>query len=164
MAVNSSFGMELNRTTTHQLIVPRSLVSRSSQTGVDRYYELFFLRALEDVYPIHWQGSYSGVHRGYIYSGAKEYRPTGANGWDTSFSGGSALWPGRQLARQEVLSTLARPVLWYDIGYQVPNTWEPRMNPAFFPAGRHALQYKTNLTPHSCRRRQGVLWVKPSAS
>ena len=53
----------------------------------------------------------------------------------TPFGGGSAICPGRHFARQEVVSTLARLVLWYDIELQVPDTWEPRMDPAFFPTG-----------------------------
>lgn len=53
----------------------------------------------------------------------------------TPFGGGSSLCPGRHFARQEVLSTLARLVLQYDIELDVPETWEPRMDPAFFPTG-----------------------------
>ena len=53
----------------------------------------------------------------------------------TSFGGGSAICPGRHFARQEVLSTLARLVLYYDIELQVPDAWEPRMDPAYFPTG-----------------------------
>ena len=53
----------------------------------------------------------------------------------TPFAGGSALCPGRHFARQEVVCTLARLVLQYDIELQVPEHWEPRMDPAFFPTG-----------------------------
>ena len=53
----------------------------------------------------------------------------------TPFAGGSALCPGRHFARQEVVGTLARLVLQYDIKLQVPENWEPRMDPAFFPTG-----------------------------
>ena len=53
----------------------------------------------------------------------------------TPFGGGSSLCPGRHFARQEVLSTLARLVLQYDIEFDVPASWEPRMDPAFFPTG-----------------------------
>lgn len=53
----------------------------------------------------------------------------------TSFGGGAALCPGRHFARTEVLSTLARLVLWYDIELRVSEAWEPRMDPAFFPTG-----------------------------
>lgn len=53
----------------------------------------------------------------------------------TPFGGGSALCPGRHFARQEVVVTLARLVLHYDIELDVPEGWEPRMDPAFFPTG-----------------------------
>lgn len=53
----------------------------------------------------------------------------------TPFGGGSSLCPGRHFARQEVLVTLARLVLYYDIELSVPEGWEPRMDPAFFPTG-----------------------------
>lgn len=53
----------------------------------------------------------------------------------TPFAGGSALCPGRHFAKQEVVSTLARLVLRYDIELQVPDDWEPKMDPAFFPTG-----------------------------
>ena len=53
----------------------------------------------------------------------------------TPFAGGSSICPGRHFAKHEVVSTLARLVLQYDIEIQKPPTWEPRMDPAFFPAG-----------------------------
>jgi len=53
----------------------------------------------------------------------------------TPFGDESSLCPGRHFARQEVLSTLARLVLQYDIELDVPGAWEPRMDPAFFPTG-----------------------------
>ena len=53
----------------------------------------------------------------------------------TPFAGGSALCPGRHFARQEVVGTLARLALQYDIELRVPENWEPRMDPAFFPTG-----------------------------
>ena len=53
----------------------------------------------------------------------------------TAFGGGSALCPGRHFAKQEVLNTLARLVLLYDIELDIPPAWEPRMDPAFFPTG-----------------------------
>jgi len=53
----------------------------------------------------------------------------------TPFGGGLSICPGRHFARQEVLSTLARLVLHYDIELDVPEAWEPRMDPAFYPTG-----------------------------
>jgi cytochrome P450 len=53
----------------------------------------------------------------------------------TSFSGGPAPCPGRQFAKLEVTSTLAKLVLDYDVELQVPKGWEPKMDTSFFPLG-----------------------------
>lgn len=59
----------------------------------------------------------------------------GLGGAYLPFGGGSGICPGRHFAKQEVVCSLAKLALEYDIELQVPSNWEPRMNTAFFPIG-----------------------------
>ena len=59
----------------------------------------------------------------------------GLNRVYTSFGGSPAPCPGRQFAKQEVTSTLAKLALDYDVELQVPKGWEPKMDTSFFPLG-----------------------------
>ena len=74
----------------------------------------------------------------------------GLNGAYIPFGGGIGMCPGRHLARQEVLCTLAKLVLSYDIQLQVPKGWEPKMSTSHFPTG--ALP-PANKVPFKIRRR-----------
>ena len=59
----------------------------------------------------------------------------GLDGAYIPFGGGPGMCPGRHFAKQEVVCTLARIALNYDLELQVPKAWEPKMDPAFFPLG-----------------------------
>ena len=59
----------------------------------------------------------------------------GLNGAYLPFGGGVGACPGRHFSRQEVVSTLARLVLHYEIELRARKGWEPKMNAAFFPTG-----------------------------
>lgn len=59
----------------------------------------------------------------------------GLTGTYLPFGGGVRICPGRHFARQEVMCTLAKLVLGYDIELQVPHGWEPKMDYRFFPLG-----------------------------
>ena len=72
-------------------------------------------------------------------SGANPSSPTfslkGLNGAYIPFGGGVGICPGRHFARQEVVCTLARLALQYDLELLVPQGWQPKMDTAFFPTG-----------------------------
>ena len=74
----------------------------------------------------------------------------GLNGVYTPFGGGPGVCPGRHFARQEVVCTLAKVALQYDIEPQVPKGWEPKMDSAFFPIGTLP---PANKVPYRIRRR-----------
>lgn len=60
----------------------------------------------------------------------------GLEGAYLPFGGGTKICPGRQFARQEVLSTLSKLVLKYDIELKMPHSdWEPKMDYNYFPMG-----------------------------
>lgn len=59
----------------------------------------------------------------------------GLKGSYLPFGGGVKICPGRQFARQEVLCTLAKLVLKYDVEFQIPHNWEPKMDYNYFPTG-----------------------------
>lgn len=59
----------------------------------------------------------------------------GLNGAYNPFGGGPGICPGRHFARQEVVCTLAKLALEYDMELRVSKGWEPRMDSAFFPIG-----------------------------
>lgn len=59
----------------------------------------------------------------------------GLNGAYIPFGGGPGICPGRFFARQEVVCTLARIALQYEIELRVEKRWQPRMDTAFFPIG-----------------------------
>ena len=59
----------------------------------------------------------------------------GLDGAYIPFGGGPGICPGRHFARQEVVCTLAKFVLEYDMELQVSKGWEPKMDTAFFPTG-----------------------------
>ena len=69
----------------------------------------------------------------------------------TPFGGGPGMCPGRNFAKLEVVSTLAKFALEYDVDLQVPKGWEPAMNTAFFPIG--TLPPKS-MVPFRIRRRR----------
>ena len=74
----------------------------------------------------------------------------GLNGAYIPFGGGPGICPGRQFARQEVICTLAKLALTYDMELQISKGWEPKMDTAYFPLG--SLPPK-NKVPFRIRRR-----------
>ena len=74
----------------------------------------------------------------------------GLNGAYIPFGGGPGICPGRQFARQEVITTLTKLALTYDMEFQIPKGWEPKMDTAYFPLG--SLPPK-NKVPFRIRRR-----------
>lgn len=75
----------------------------------------------------------------------------GLNGSFTPFGGGPGICPGRHFAKQEVVCTLSKLVLNYDMELQIPRGWEPKMDTGFFPIG--ALP-PADKVPFRIRRRQ----------
>lgn len=59
----------------------------------------------------------------------------GLDGAYLAFGGGPGMCPGRHFARQEVLCTVSRILLNYDIQLQIPKGWEPKMDMTAFPTG-----------------------------
>lgn len=74
----------------------------------------------------------------------------GLKGAYTAFGGGVGLCPGRQFVKQEVVSTLLKLALEYDVELQMPRGWEPKTDHSFFPLG--TLPPKTEV-PFRIRRR-----------
>ena len=59
----------------------------------------------------------------------------GLDGAYLAFGGGPGMCPGRHFARQEVVCTLSKILLNYDIQLQTPKRWEPKMDKTAFPTG-----------------------------
>ena len=74
----------------------------------------------------------------------------GLNGAYIPFGGGPGICPGRHFAKQEVVCTLAKLAMKFDIELQISKGWEPKMDTNFFPIG--ALPPK-NKVPLRIRRR-----------
>ena len=79
-----------------------------------------------------------------------KFSTKGLNGAYIPFGGGPGICPGRQFAKQEVICTLAKLAMTYDIELQTPEGWEPKMDTAYFPLG--SLPPK-NKVPFRIRRR-----------
>ena len=74
----------------------------------------------------------------------------GFNGIYLPFGGGPGICPGRSFAKQEIVCTLAKLALTYDMELQVSKGWEPKMDTAFFPLGSLPPKQKV---PFRIRRR-----------
>ena len=74
----------------------------------------------------------------------------GLNGAYFPVGGGPGICHGRQFARQEVITTLAKLALTYDMELQIRKGWDPKMDTANPPLG--SLPPK-NKVPYRIRRR-----------
>lgn len=68
-----------------------------------------------------------------------------------SFNGGALACPGRQFARYESINTLVEFALNFDIDFQTPPGWQPRMREGFFPTG---FLPPMDMVPFRIRRRE----------